>query len=245
MVWLQDDCPIDLLPLILAFAGPQTMSALARTNRFWNEIIQKESTWKTVCEELYKVRNMFQIVPFCVFSFELLDTWLFVSRFHMKLIKLFGLKFVQWKEGDPIPSNWKDFYKYTPSVPTDYSTVNQALAVVRTARAEQVRSIRILLRPGRYVIRESILVQAPSSVRVQIETMNMPDSFQPITETSEEAEPPKRRNKGAARIRSYLSCRSVDDVIETEPEEDIPLDFEENPSSSTPAATSAACGVRR
>ena len=115
--------------------------------------------------------------------------------------------------------------------------MNQALAVVRTARAEQIRSIKILLRPGRYVIREAILVQAPTSVRVEIETMKMPDSFQPVIETPEDVEPPKRRSKSAARIRSYLSCRNVDNV-ETEAEDDMLLDFEENPSS-TPATTSS------
>jgi hypothetical protein len=105
--------------------------------------------------------------------------------------------------------------------------VNEAISVVRTARAEQIRSIRVLLRPGRYVLREAILVQAPCSVRVTIETMAMPDSFRPIEETPDESEPPRRR-KSAATLRSILSCRTVD-VEETE-EEMIP-DFEETPSS--------------
>jgi hypothetical protein len=45
-----------LLPRILAFAGPQMTAAIGRTNRFWHGVIVKESTWRTLCEELYKVR---------------------------------------------------------------------------------------------------------------------------------------------------------------------------------------------
>jgi hypothetical protein len=64
MQWLQTECPQDLLPRILAFAGPQTASAFARTNKFWNEVAQKESTWRTICEELYKVRHCFSFRRF-------------------------------------------------------------------------------------------------------------------------------------------------------------------------------------
>ena len=196
MEWLQDDCPQDLLPKILAFAGPQTLSSFARTNRHWNEIIQRESTWMIVCEELYK-----------------------------------------WKEGDAVPSSWKDFYKYNPCVPTDYSSVNEAFSVVRTARSEQIRSIRILLRPGRYVVREAITIQASSSVRVRIETMELPDSFQPVMETADmESEPPKRRRK--SNVRRFLSCRNIEEV--EEPDDDLmPLDFEEDEDPSLTVLTVA------
>jgi hypothetical protein len=57
MQWFQNDCPEDLLPRILAYAGPQMTAAISRTNRFWRDVIDKESTWMTLCEELYKVRS--------------------------------------------------------------------------------------------------------------------------------------------------------------------------------------------
>ncbi|GAX22970.1 hypothetical protein FisN_15Hh135 [Fistulifera solaris] len=52
--WLQSSCPADLIPKVLAFAGPQMMSRLNQTNRFFHETIQKDETWRVVCEELYK-----------------------------------------------------------------------------------------------------------------------------------------------------------------------------------------------
>lgn len=55
MGWLQTDCPQDLVPRVLAYAGPQMTAALSKTCRFWKEMTDKESTWKTLCEELYKV----------------------------------------------------------------------------------------------------------------------------------------------------------------------------------------------
>lgn len=55
MQWLQSDCPQDVLPRILAFAGPQKVATMSRTNRFWHDLVSQESTWQTLCTELYKV----------------------------------------------------------------------------------------------------------------------------------------------------------------------------------------------
>jgi len=55
MQWLQQDCPQDLLPKILAFCGPQQTSVLGQTNRFWRDVVKEEATWRTLCEDLYKV----------------------------------------------------------------------------------------------------------------------------------------------------------------------------------------------
>jgi hypothetical protein len=57
MSWLEADCPHDLLPRVLAFAGPQTTAALSRTCRFWKDFIDKESTWRDLCQELHKVSS--------------------------------------------------------------------------------------------------------------------------------------------------------------------------------------------
>jgi len=54
MQWMQNDCPKDVVPLILAFAGPQKIDAIGKTNRFWRELIEQESTWRRLCEMLYK-----------------------------------------------------------------------------------------------------------------------------------------------------------------------------------------------
>ena len=57
MHWMQNDCPNDVIPLILAFAGPQRIAIIGRTNRFWRQVTEQEATWRRLCEELYKVRT--------------------------------------------------------------------------------------------------------------------------------------------------------------------------------------------
>jgi len=57
--WMEDECPHDLVPKILAFCGPQTTAALSKCgSRFWYQLIGKDETWKVLCEELYKVGTM-------------------------------------------------------------------------------------------------------------------------------------------------------------------------------------------
>ena len=58
MQFLQEDCPEQVLPKILACCGPQQIAALNQTNKHWHSIIRKEATWKVLCEELYKVRRL-------------------------------------------------------------------------------------------------------------------------------------------------------------------------------------------
>ena len=57
ILWMQQDCPTDILPKIMAYAGPQVASTLNKMNRFWNATFQDESMWRIMCEELYKVRD--------------------------------------------------------------------------------------------------------------------------------------------------------------------------------------------
>jgi hypothetical protein len=59
MHFMQTDCPNDVLPLILAYIGPQKTAVIGRTNRFWRQVTAQESTWRRLCEELYKVRTHF------------------------------------------------------------------------------------------------------------------------------------------------------------------------------------------
>jgi hypothetical protein len=55
MEFLTGVCPEDVLPKILAFAGPQKTAALSKVNRVWRDIIAEEWTWRVICEDLYKV----------------------------------------------------------------------------------------------------------------------------------------------------------------------------------------------
>jgi hypothetical protein len=55
MDFLIDVCPEDVLPKILAFAGPQKIAALSKVNRVWRDVIAEEWTWRVLCEDLYKV----------------------------------------------------------------------------------------------------------------------------------------------------------------------------------------------
>jgi hypothetical protein len=55
MEFLINVCPEDVLPKILAFAGPQKTAALSKVNRVWRDVINEDWTWRVLCEDLYKV----------------------------------------------------------------------------------------------------------------------------------------------------------------------------------------------
>ncbi|CAJ1930839.1 unnamed protein product [Cylindrotheca closterium] len=181
MEWLQGDCPQDLLPKILAFAGPQMVSKLSQTNRFWNALVSQEQTWRTLSEELYK-----------------------------------------WTEEDETPSCWRDYYRYNPCVPVDFPSITRALASATTHKHLQNRSVRVLMRPGRYILKEPITVEANHGVSVTVETMDLPDSFNHVIEYPNDEKPKKRKTS----LRKLLSCRTVDADDEDEP----PLEFPERSS---------------
>lgn len=58
--WLEDSCPLEIVSQVLACSGPQMAATLSRTNKFWHQVLQEESTWRTMCEALYKVRETTQ-----------------------------------------------------------------------------------------------------------------------------------------------------------------------------------------
>lgn len=68
MQFLQQDCPEDVLPKILAFCGPQKMAALSQTCTAWRDIILDDSTWRILCEDLYKVRLRDMLVIVALFD---------------------------------------------------------------------------------------------------------------------------------------------------------------------------------
>jgi hypothetical protein len=47
----------DVWPLILSYCGPQEMNQLADMHGFFRSIVNQESTWRVLCEQLYKVRT--------------------------------------------------------------------------------------------------------------------------------------------------------------------------------------------
>jgi len=74
--WLEVVCPDELCPRILAYCGPQTTRTLLQTNRYWFDLIAKQdSTWRTLCEGMYKVCH-------CIFDFDLL----FVFNLSIEMI---------------------------------------------------------------------------------------------------------------------------------------------------------------
>jgi len=52
--FLTVDCPTDVLPKILAYAGPISAAALKQTSRHFRDVLNTEGTWRGLCEELYK-----------------------------------------------------------------------------------------------------------------------------------------------------------------------------------------------
>lgn len=215
MRWLEDSCPLEIVGKVLAFTGPKTAAVLQQTNRFWWQLMLEESTWRTMCEELYK-----------------------------------------WKEGDPIPKSWKALYAASPCVPIDYSTVAAALAAGTTygsltnnSRLEQRHNLRILLRPGKHHVRESLRVTASERTTVTFETMELPSNTFMLTEPPSEGNnaadaaaleqapsspetPAKRALRRASALRQRFSCRStrtIDDIVL----EDLMIDdFGEDESNS-------------
>lgn len=54
--WLASDAPDDILPRILSFAGPRKLYALSCASKVWRKLTMKDAVWKTMCEDLQKVR---------------------------------------------------------------------------------------------------------------------------------------------------------------------------------------------
>jgi len=141
-----------------------------------------------------------------------------------------SLFFQQWKPGDPEPTSWKKFYRYSPCVPTDYSTIAKAMELCmapcgRRGKSRQVRDIRILLRPGTFGIYETIILS--SRYKLTLETIDLPAHVYtpaecPIVAVPNApppppegplvtAPPPRRRQQRRQRLRRLLACAAVPD----------------------------------
>lgn len=134
----------------------------------------------------------------------------------------------KWREDrDPVPQSWKSYYRLHPCVPTDYSTVQKALAVASNQRPcgrrqPQVHSVHIYLRPGKYHIRNSLLIHPSASTEITVETMELPKNrfFNPILLMNESCRShsfPKSTPKRKSSFRKLMSCVShmdQDDVLD-------------------------------
>ncbi|CAB9526278.1 expressed unknown protein [Seminavis robusta] len=198
MQWLEICCPNDVLPKVLAFCGPQMTATLMATNRYWFHLIaHNDGIWRGLCEGLYK-----------------------------------------WKEGqDEMPESWKEYYRLHPCVPIDYPTIPRAMAIVTKKRSnnhqsvsqyirpvaskkEQTQSVEILLRPGKHVVKESLVVTAAPNVTVTLKTMELPKNrfYSPklaFAEQQQAQSSPEPKSKGRnSPLRQYfLGCKSAASAV--------------------------------
>jgi Right handed beta helix region len=143
----------------------------------------------------------------------------------------------KWKPGEDHPESWFDFYRLNPCVPVDYYCIHTALAVAtesyssrrRVVPKQQVRSIRVLLRPGNHILKHAIEVRAVSGAKVEIQTMETPpivyDSQRNVVRAHNSHDRPtlgkasNAQKKGVGKLRILLSCVRPDVSEQSETEE--------------------------
>lgn len=133
---------------------------------------------------------------------------------------------MQWKEGETEPKSWFDFYRSNPCIPVDYSSIHTALVIALETPASprarsaspktQIRSVRILLRPGYHYLKHAVDIRAMPGVVVTFQTMETPTNIyrpppKPTTDevAAENASPEKPTSaskKGHRALRSLMLC---------------------------------------
>ena len=204
MAFLQEDCPQDLLPKMLAFLEPSTTAALSRTNRFWRSLMQEEATWSVLCRDMYKVCCLavhFQSLG-GVGGLEWREegSCSFLLRDCTHLLS-------QWKPSDPTPSSWKFYYRMNPCIPVDYRSAETALAALG-----QSQTLRLWLRPGSHYLSEPLSIHASHGARIVVETMQTPKNTYtpPVVTTAVTAEPLRKRPK---KLRNMLRLKMSSEAI--------------------------------
>lgn len=142
--WMTNDAPPELLPKLLSFCGSRKMNALSQVNKAWNAVMQDETVWRVLCEDTHK-----------------------------------------WSDGDDVPQSWAKHYKSNPCVPIDYDTVEAAFDSISSGEQrdtiennvlqryrEQRQNARILLHPGPYFLRRSIVANVIGNAQVTIESIS-------------------------------------------------------------------------
>ena len=170
------------------------------------------------------------------------------------LFCLFLDPLVKWKIGDEAPKSWREFYMYNPCVPVDYKTVASAFTIARGGggpNADQIRSIRIFLRPGKYVLREALTIQSPSEdITFALETMDLPPTFErpassddALEQRNSESSPSggNRKRSSSATLRSLL-CRTVE--VDDDDLEDVNSVAESLSSNVLPIAKRAVLSLK-
>jgi len=84
----------------------------------------------------------------------------------------------KWSPGDDVPTSWLKFYQMNPCVPDDYDSIESALKAIsslppktRNYNANGSKTFRVFIRPGKYFLRRSIVIQAEGSSEVVIEAL--------------------------------------------------------------------------
>jgi len=139
--WIRDDAPRDVLPKIFSFIGSRKLHTLSRVSKAWSEMTKEESVWRVMCEDAGK-----------------------------------------WKEGDDYPDSWFRFYKRNPCVPYDFDTIDAALDAIssgprKEARdnnvrhffREQRKTCRVIIHPGSYFLKKSLVFNCIGKAKVTIE----------------------------------------------------------------------------
>ncbi|KAL7467771.1 hypothetical protein ACHAXS_008013 [Conticribra weissflogii] len=139
--WIRDDAPRDVLPKIFSYIGSRKLQTLSRVSRAWNEMTREESVWQVMCEDTGK-----------------------------------------WKEGDDHPESWLRFYENNPCVPYDFDTIDVALDAmssgprkealdnnVRHCFREQRKTCRIIIHPGSYFLKRSLVFNCIGKAKVTLE----------------------------------------------------------------------------
>jgi len=163
--WIHDEAPMDLIPKILAYAGPQKISALSTLNKSWRRLIWTEPVWQTLCEDYGKWVPGKDPLPVELRTSCSMD--------------------MECSADDARPTVvWQKYYCDHPIVPIDFKTIKAALRFVSSSEdgsnpsavednhaRVQKRSVRILLHPGRHIISKQLLIRAKSNTVISFETL--------------------------------------------------------------------------
>jgi len=182
--WLEHECPFDVVPKVLAFMGPQSFAALSRTNRHWKGLLQLESTWKVLCEELYKWqegdpephswKELYRLSPCVPVDYSTIPAALALANTlppTAPLMTAARARFPTRASRHHGARRGERHHHPTNNNNNDVSSVEAAQGQL------QRRSVRVLLRPGRYYLRQAITVQAIAGIHITIETMKLPASY--------------------------------------------------------------------
>mmetsp|Transcript_36256 Transcript_36256/g.84820 ORF Transcript_36256/g.84820 Transcript_36256/m.84820 type:complete len:512 (-) Transcript_36256:723-2258(-) len=139
--WLTESCPSEVLYRVISFAGPQTVQALSRTCRKWRDVILDEGDVEDEDENGSSV-----------------------------LWKILCEDYGKWEPSSnlqPVVS-WREHYQLNPLVPIDYTTITRALNSLRQLfRSSSESTLRILLRPGSYVLSHSLNIGSNRTIIFQ------------------------------------------------------------------------------